>query len=174
LADLWSGGERGSCTTALFEGGGSAPVASVKGTFHRLPTTARGIDQSALRLTETLNDPLRSAQLEELYHEIDSKIKAMELNKNVLEDELDAQLREIQRQRAELDRKEKDLKATTLRKDVENKALIGHLLEEALQKIFDEKLMSRADLRRIKTNLKRKQVKSHFRFLTACGFEMDQ
>jgi hypothetical protein len=116
---------------------------------HRLPTTARGVHQliqSALRLTETLNDPLRTAQLEELHHEIDSKIKAMELNKNVLEDELNAQLQEIQQQREELDRREKDVTATALREDMENKTLIGFLLEEAVQKIFDEELMSRADL----------------------------
>jgi hypothetical protein len=118
---------------------------------HRLPTTARGVHQliqSALRLTETLNDPLRTAQLEELHHEIDSKIKAMELNKNVLEDELNTQLREIQRQREELDRKEKDVTVTTLREDMENKTLIGLLLEKAVQKIFDEELMPRADLKK--------------------------
>jgi len=116
---------------------------------HRLPTTARGIDQlirSALRLTETLHDPLRAAQLEELHDEIDSKIKAMELNKNVLEDELNTLLREIQRQREELDRKEKELIVTTLKEDLDNKALIGLLLEESVHRIFDEDFTSRADL----------------------------
>jgi hypothetical protein len=82
--------------------------------------------------------------VQEIHHEINSKIKAMELNKNVLEDELNTQLREIQRQREELDRKEKDVTATTLREDMENKTLIGLLLEEAVQKIFDEE--PRADL----------------------------
>ena len=84
--------------------------------------------------------------MEELHHEINSKIKAMEFNKNVLEDELNAQLQEIQQQREELDRREKDVTATALREDMENKTLIGFLLEEAVQKIFDEELMSRADL----------------------------
>ena len=51
---------------------------------------------------------------------------------------------EDQRQREELDRKEKDVTATTLREDMENKTLIGLLLEEAVQKIFDEE--PRADL----------------------------
>jgi hypothetical protein len=82
--------------------------------------------------------------VQEIHHEINSKIKAMELNKNVLEDELNTQLREIQRQREELDRKEKDVTVTTLREDMENKTLIGLLLEEAVQKIFDEE--PRADL----------------------------
>lgn len=56
---------------------------------HRLPTAARGISQliqSALKLVEALHDSPRAAQLKELHCEIDNKIKAIELVKNVLED----------------------------------------------------------------------------------------
>jgi DNA anti-recombination protein RmuC len=109
---------------------------------HRLPTTARGISQfvqSALRLAETLQDNHRAAQLEELHHNIDSRIKAMELNKNVLEDTLNSQLQEIQRQREELDNKEKELIATMLKEDHENQSLIGSSLEESVRKIFEHR-----------------------------------
>jgi len=116
---------------------------------HRLPTTARGICQliqSAITFTEALQDPLRTAQLEELHYEIDSKIKAVELNKNVLEDGLSRELQEIRRQREELDRKEKDLIARVLREDLENKSLIGLLLEESVRNIFAEQGASLAEL----------------------------
>ncbi|KAF2094636.1 hypothetical protein NA57DRAFT_18840, partial [Rhizodiscina lignyota] len=106
---------------------------------HRLPTTARGIThmiESALKLAEALQDPLRTAQLEELHYEIDSKIKAMELDKNVLENDLTQKLKEIRRQREELDREEKDAVASVVRRDLENKSLIGILLEESVKNIF--------------------------------------
>lgn len=112
---------------------------------HRLPTTARSINDmiaSALKLAKTLRDPLRAAQLEELQHEIERKIKDMELNKNFLEDRLDKDLREIQRQREELNRREKDLIATMLREDQENKSLIGTLLQDSLQSIFSNMSVS--------------------------------
>lgn len=89
-------------------------------------------------MTETLHDSFRASQLEELHREIDSKIKALELNKNALEDNLNHELQQIQRQREELDQKEQDLIATTLREDQENKSLIGLLLEESIEKIFNE------------------------------------
>ncbi|KAF2467964.1 uncharacterized protein BDR25DRAFT_233446, partial [Lindgomyces ingoldianus] len=108
---------------------------------HRLPTAARGLNQlidSALRLTEALQDHLRVAQLEELHLEIGSKIKAMELNKNALEDELASELQKISRQREELDEKERSLRAKMLSSDSENMRLIRSLLEESVREIFHE------------------------------------
>ncbi|KAH8696296.1 hypothetical protein BGW36DRAFT_397879 [Talaromyces proteolyticus] len=108
---------------------------------HRLPTTSRGVEalvKSAMILAETLQDPLRTAQLEDLQLEIDSKIKAMELNKNVLEDTLGQELQKIQQQREELDMLEKALAARIIREDRENKVLIGSLLEESVNRLFDE------------------------------------
>jgi uncharacterized protein YdcH (DUF465 family) len=108
---------------------------------HRIPMTARGVCsliQSSMEFTEVLQDTARMAQLEELHDELDSKIKAMELNKNVLEANLSNELQEIKRQREELDRKEKELVATGIREDQENKSLIGLLLEDAIKKILDE------------------------------------
>lgn len=106
---------------------------------HRLPTTARGVSElieCALRLAETLQDYQRAAQLEELHSEIDSNIKAMELNKNALEDEYAREMEEIRRQREELDKKEEGLNVNVLAGDSENKSLIGSLLEESVKRIF--------------------------------------
>ncbi len=46
---------------------------------HRLPTTARGVSQlleSAVKLMQVLEDGLRAAQLEELWSDVNSKIKS--------------------------------------------------------------------------------------------------
>jgi len=110
---------------------------------HRLPTTSRGIDMlimSAKKLAETLQDPLRTSQLEDLHFELESQIKAMELNKNVLENTLSHELQVLQHQRKELDRKEKELIEKTIQEDLENKNLIGLLIEESVKRIFDNAL----------------------------------
>lgn len=107
---------------------------------HRLRTTAPGIErliQSSVRLAETLQDSQRAAKLEELHYEISSRVAAMELNKNVLEDRLAIELQEIQQQREALDKKERGLVATMLREDTENKSLVGILLEDSVQRIFE-------------------------------------
>ncbi|KAH8656439.1 hypothetical protein BGZ61DRAFT_434384 [Ilyonectria robusta] len=106
---------------------------------HRLPTTARGVSQllkSATVFAQYLQDGLRAAQLEELQSDVDSKIKAMELNKNVLEDTASSKLQDIQRQREELDRMEAKLIEEILQEDLDNKALIGQLLEDSVRGIF--------------------------------------
>jgi predicted transcriptional regulator len=91
-----------------------------------------------MEFAEALNDPIRAAQLEELHEEVQSQIKAMELNKNVLEDEVSSGLEEIRRQREELDRREKEIIENMVREDKENKVLIGRLLEESARNILEE------------------------------------
>lgn len=106
---------------------------------HRLPTTCHGVQalvKSAIILAETLQDPLRPAQLRLLQLEIDIKIKAMGFNKAVLEDTLKQELQEIQRQRKELDMQEKELEARIIREDRENNTFIGNLLEDSLSQLF--------------------------------------
>jgi hypothetical protein len=108
---------------------------------HRLPTTARGIAelvQAALVLAETLQDHRRALLLKELHREIDSKIKAMELHKNALEDTLSYEFGKIRRKREELDRMEKALVANAIKEDQGNKALVGSLLEDSVCRIFDQ------------------------------------
>lgn len=109
---------------------------------HRLPTTARGISQlleSALKLARVLGDDWRATQLEELWSDVNSKIKAMELNKNVLEDMASNELRRIHQKRAELDMMEAEVIQKMLTDDMDNKALIGRLLEESVHDIFSKK-----------------------------------
>ncbi|KAK1634019.1 hypothetical protein BDP81DRAFT_433553 [Colletotrichum phormii] len=110
---------------------------------HRLPTTARGVNQhlrAALRVVETLQDVSRAAQLEDLVSDVDEKIKAMVLTKNVLENRTLFSLDDIRRQREELDRQEKELIESMVKEDRDHKALIGRLLEAAVDDIFEKKL----------------------------------
>ncbi|KAF2187139.1 hypothetical protein K469DRAFT_749501 [Zopfia rhizophila CBS 207.26] len=104
-------------------------------------------------VTETLQGTLRAAQLEELHNEIDSKTKAMELNKNVLEVGLARELQEIRRRREELDKEESRLTANMLEEDLENKLLIGSLLEESVRKIFYEEVESHSALEKNEDDL---------------------
>jgi hypothetical protein len=107
---------------------------------HRVRTTARGVValiRAAIVVTEALQDEGRTSLLAELEFEIDSRIKAMELNKNVLEDTLNQELQVIQQQREELDRQERELISKTFRDDGDNKALIGLLLKESVDRIFN-------------------------------------
>ncbi|EAW12032.1 uncharacterized protein ACLA_007920 [Aspergillus clavatus NRRL 1] len=109
---------------------------------HRLPTTARGVGAmvlSAMRFAEVLRDALRAAQLEDLHADIQSKIKTMELNKNALEDHFARELRALQLQREELDRQQERLIAMTIKNDKDNKNLMGLLVEESMERIFNGK-----------------------------------
>jgi hypothetical protein len=106
---------------------------------HRLPTTARGISQlldAAVNLAQTLQDNLRAAKLDELRSDINIQIKAMELNKNVLEDTVSLQLEEIQRKREELESTEAELIQRMLNDDTNNKTLIGRLLDDSVRRLF--------------------------------------
>ncbi|KAI6086747.1 hypothetical protein F4821DRAFT_237878 [Hypoxylon rubiginosum] len=107
---------------------------------HRLQTTARGIQdlvKSAIALTLALKDHRRAGQLEEMSYELDGKIKAMELNKNVLENSTKVGLEDIQRRREDLDRMETEMIAKMIRDDRENKSLIGVLLEDTVCRILE-------------------------------------
>ncbi|KAI0879796.1 uncharacterized protein GGS22DRAFT_182809 [Annulohypoxylon maeteangense] len=109
---------------------------------HRLSTSARGIQdlvKSAVTLAFTLGDHKRASQLEEMCYELDSKIKAMELNKNALENSAMAGIEDIQRLRAELDQKEKDTIIDMVKSDQENKRVIGNLLEDSVSRILEGK-----------------------------------
>ncbi|RYP90803.1 hypothetical protein DL770_003064 [Monosporascus sp. CRB-9-2] len=109
---------------------------------HRLPNTARGIRdlcKSAVTLATTLGDNIRAIKLEEMCHELDDKMETMKLNKNALEITAMARLEEIKRQREELDRREKEIVAQMVKEDRENKAFMGVLLEESVDRILNEK-----------------------------------
>ncbi|KAI8228761.1 N-acetyl-6-hydroxytryptophan oxidase ivoB [Colletotrichum sp. SAR 10_86] len=91
-------------------------------------------------LTRPLKDEMSiEAQLEELKSELDNKIKAMEMSKNVLEDRAAAGLEEVRRQREELDRQEKQLVLDMLTEDREYKDLVGKLLVASVKDIFEDR-----------------------------------
>jgi len=115
-------------------------VANVRHTaVHRLPTTAKDVCrllESAVTFAQVLRDDRRAEQLDGLRAELSSKIKAMELNKKVLGDKLASELQAIQKRREELDKREAELIQKTLNDDMDNKILIGQLLEGSVHQIF--------------------------------------
>ena len=60
----------------------------------------------------------------------------LQFNKNVLEENLACQLRNIEEERELLNRREERLRAKTVEDDRENKLMMGLLLEESLEQIF--------------------------------------
>ena len=108
---------------------------------HRLPTTAKGILEmihSATRFARVLRDTTREQQFNELHRELEGKIRALELNKNFLETKLEQELQDIAQQRRELDEKEKEAIAAMLREDEDHGSLIGILVSDSVNQIFDE------------------------------------
>ena len=91
---------------------------------------------AAVQFAETLSDSVRASQLEELYKELKSKIKSQELNKNYLEKKLKDELDEIERQRDELDKREREAISTMVTEDEANMQFIGSLLEGRLRNIL--------------------------------------
>jgi len=108
---------------------------------HRLPTTAKGILEmirSATGFARTLRDSTREQQLNELHTELESKIRALELNKNFLETKVEEEMEQIAKQRRELDEREKEAVVTMLREDKDQGSLIGALLSQSVKQIFDK------------------------------------
>ncbi|KAI1500176.1 hypothetical protein F5X99DRAFT_419415 [Biscogniauxia marginata] len=108
---------------------------------HRLPTTARGITElikSAVAMASALGDVKHAAQLEEICDELGSKVKSMELYKNALENTAIESLHDIQRQREQLDRQEREVVQRMVNDDAENKTFVGLLLEDSIGRILHE------------------------------------
>lgn len=102
---------------------------------HRLPTSAKGIQKmldNALYLIKALYDAPSTFKLEAVRTNFLSKVQDMELRKNRLENELDDELREIQRQRAALDKREAEAKSNMIKQDAENTRNISSLFENSL------------------------------------------
>ncbi|MCJ1247429.1 hypothetical protein MMC30_004643 [Trapelia coarctata] len=126
------------------------PGQSLKGVFsatdylrhsavHRLPMAAYKIHklvQSAQKLAKTLGDVARAAQLETVRVELEGHVKDMELCSNFLENRLDEQLEGIAEQRAELDKKEREVTSKMLEEDQKSKTHIGSFLEATVRRIF--------------------------------------
>ena len=72
-----------------------------------------------------------------LHIELDSSIHTLELNKNFLETNLEKELQDIARQRKELAKRELDAIVSMQREDKDYGGLIGTLLSQAAEQIFD-------------------------------------
>ena len=100
---------------------------------HRQPVTAKGVSQlleSAVKLSQILQDYRRTEKLDNVRKELDSKISAIKLHKAVLEDTAAAGLLDVQRQHDELDRREKAIIKEAVKADRQNNIFIGQFLEE--------------------------------------------
>ena len=105
---------------------------------HRLPTSVKGIErmlQNALDLATALQDQECMAKLDSIFMDFQETMQNMELHKNDLESQLDAELRDIQDQRQTLDRKEEEAKLNMLQQDQENTATISFLFETSIRKL---------------------------------------
>lgn len=105
---------------------------------HRLPTSVKGIErmlQNALNLATTLQDQEYMVKLDSISMDFQNTMQDMELHKNDLESQLDAELRDIQDQRQALDRKEKEAKLNMLQQDQENTATISLMFEKSIRKL---------------------------------------
>lgn len=106
---------------------------------HRGSTPAphiRELLKPAVRLARVLRDHKRAAQLEELKSAFDSRVTAMEQQKQTLLIEASRGLRRIQVQKDKLKKQEDSLLAKVLRQDQRNKAAAGQLLNQAIGNIF--------------------------------------
>ncbi|EEQ27352.1 ubiquinol-cytochrome-c reductase cytochrome c1 [Microsporum canis CBS 113480] len=107
---------------------------------HRLLISAKRLEDlinSSVAFVSMLRDSHRQSQLSELDVNLKRMIKSQELNKNFLEMQLQEKLDDIQKQREELKKREKDAVATMLNEDEENKYLVGSLLEESIASVFN-------------------------------------
>jgi hypothetical protein len=106
---------------------------------HRLHTTVQGLLEmirSAGEFAKALQDGFREQLFGELAAEVESKMKALELNKNFLERRIERELDEIARLRRELDQREKDAIAAARKEDSEQVQLVGGLLAKAADRIL--------------------------------------
>ncbi|KAH8666324.1 hypothetical protein BX600DRAFT_269678 [Xylariales sp. PMI_506] len=106
---------------------------------HRLPTTITGIQElvkSGVDLAIMLGDDARASKLESICEELGGKEETMEQHKIALLGDMWKRLEQIQRQREELEREEKELIEGVLKSDTENKFLVGMLLDNSVDKIL--------------------------------------
>lgn len=105
---------------------------------HRFPTCVNAIErmlQDAMNLATALQDQKRMVTLNRILMDFQWTMLQLELQKNDLESDLDGQLRDIQDQRRNLDKKEKEAKVNMLQQDLVNTATISSLFENSLKNL---------------------------------------
>ena len=94
---------------------------------------------NALEFVKALCDTPRTFQVENLLKEFQARRQDMELHKNHLENQLDEELRDIQEQRAALDRREKEAKESMIEQDLENTKTISSLIADSIANLSQNK-----------------------------------
>lgn len=108
---------------------------------HRFHTTAKGILEmirSATSFARVLRDLTCQHKLEELHQELKGKIRVLELNKNFLETRVEREMQDIAEQRKLLEEREQQVLVNMLREDKDYGSLIGSLLSQSVDQIFDK------------------------------------
>lgn len=111
---------------------------------HRLRKTAAGIErlvENAELFLQALEDSTRSEKVGSLRRELRYTIEELQRNKDLFERRLLAQLKEIQNVRNELDDREKNVKESMIREDLQCSSDIGEGLAKFVRqvKIMDPK-----------------------------------
>ncbi|ORY55619.1 uncharacterized protein BCR38DRAFT_490962 [Pseudomassariella vexata] len=104
---------------------------------HRVPTPAPEVVDliaAAHMLTITLGDKERMAQLGDLRALLDWSIETMTMNKTALKSSVGPQLYEIQQQRDELARREREIIARLWEEDAAQRAHVGSMMEQSIMK----------------------------------------
>lgn len=116
------------------------PVIEVRhSAVHRLPVCTERLERfidGAMVFVTMLRDPLRESQLQELGVELKRIIKQLELSKHIQETQLQKKLDNIFKQRADLDKREKDAVATVEEEYKENRRLAGLSVEKSIRSVF--------------------------------------
>ena len=111
---------------------------------HRVPTSAKGIEKmlkSASELAKALRDTRTRFKIEHILKDFQEKVTVIELYKNQLENQLDEELRDIQEQRAALDRREKDAKSVMMACDHEHTTKLSWSIEASFAEITQADVM---------------------------------
>ena len=102
---------------------------------HRTPRTASGVLElvmSAGRLVGALQDTTRAAKLDRLYREIYAAVTDLKQTKKVMKEDLEEELKGIGVWKANLDCREKEAIASTIRDNAECETSVGALLDRAV------------------------------------------
>jgi len=102
---------------------------------HRTPRPASELLQlviSARKLVGALRDTIRAAKIDRLYREIFAAVEDLKQTKKVIKENLDEELKAIGVWKAELDSREKEAIASTIRDNAECETSVGALLDQAV------------------------------------------
>lgn len=91
--------------------------------------------KNAVNLATALQDTERQCKLHNILTEFRNTMQAMELDKTDLENHLDEELRNIQEQRAALNRMEQEARLSMVQQDRENTARISSLFEISIRNL---------------------------------------